>query len=494
MIDPGLAYSTFLGGAGIDEGGSIAVDPSGAAYVTGHADAGFPSTAGSYDPSHNSGGGDVFVSKLNPAGTALVYSTFIGGSAFEQGRAIALDSAGQAHVTGQTASADFPGTPGAFETAPFGGGDVFVAKLNASGTDLVYSTYLGGMGSDTGLGLAVDSSGAYVAGAANSSDFPTTSGAPDRDYGGASDAFIAKFDPAGASLAYSTFLGGSNFDYATGVAVRGGEAFTTGVTASEDFLTTMTAFDSTHNGQSDAFASKLNQAGSGFAYSTYLGGSGFDQGNSVAVDSGGSAYVVGNSGDDVTDYPTTAGAFDTDHNGSNDAFVTKLNATASALDYSSYSGRPRIRRRQLDRAARHERARHRNHGLQLPHDRRRVRHLAQRRSGCVRDAPRQCGRGSARLDLPGRWCHRHRARDSRGLGRRCLSDRRHPIEWLSDDGGRLRYRPKRVGGRFRGQVGLAACRDRGPAGRSDLLGRGRQRRRRADRRPGHGLPGAARRW
>ena len=350
VIDPSLAYSSYLGGSQDDTGLGIAVDSAGAAYVTGRTSStDFPTTAGAFDTSYN-GGGDAFVTKLNPAGSSLAYSTYLGGSSDDEGAGIAVDSAGSAYVTGFTESADFPTTAGAFDTSYNGGGDAFVTKLNPAGSSLTYSSYLGGSGFDSGgSGIAVDSSGAaYLTGNAGSIDFPTTAGAFDTSYnGGIEDAFVTKLNPAGSGLAYSSYLGGSDLDSGRGIAVdSAGAAYVTGETSSTDFPTTAGAFDTSFNGGGDllgddAFVTKLNPAGSGLAYSSYLGGSQDDPGVGIAVDSAGAAYVTGRT--TSTDFPTTAGAFDTSFNGTGpfgdgDAFVIKLNPAGSGLAYSSYLG------------------------------------------------------------------------------------------------------------------------------------------------------------
>jgi len=326
-----------VGGGAIDEGKGIAVDSSGNAYVTGIAgSADFPTTVGAWDTTLN-GGSDAFVTKLNPAGAALVYSTYLGGALQEAFRlSIAVDSAGNAYVTGDTYSADFPTTVGAFDETDNGGADAFVTKLNPTGSaPLVYSTYLGGASGEEGLGIDVDSAGnAYVTGVTGSADFPTTVGAFDTTYNGGGDAFVTKVNSAGSALVYSTFLGGSEgedgpFASVGGIAVDGGgNAYVTGSTESADFPTTVGAFDTTYNDRGDVFlidvfVTKLNPAGSApLIYSTYLGGLFGEHGNGIAVDSAGNAYVTGVTGS--SDFPTTVDAFDTTFNGGSDPFVAKL--------------------------------------------------------------------------------------------------------------------------------------------------------------------------
>ncbi len=320
----GLAYSTFLGGYAVGPGYGIAVDASGAAYVTGmsHHDSGFPTTPGAFDTTHN-GSIDAFVAKLNADGSGLAYSTFLGGVSADRSNSIAVDTSGAAYVTGRSHSSDFPTTPGAFDTTLNGNSDTFVAKLNADGSRLAYSTFLGGAHYDGGGGIAVDGAGsAYVTGYTYSSDFPTTPGAFDTTHNGNYDTFVVKFNADGSGLAYSTFLGGAHNDGGGGIAVdASGVAYVTGWTDSSNFPATPGATDTTYNGPHDAFVAKLNGAGTELAYGTFLGGGSNDQGYAIAVDEAGSAYVTGYTYS--SDFPTTAGAFDTSSDGG-DAFVSKL--------------------------------------------------------------------------------------------------------------------------------------------------------------------------
>ena len=344
VIDPGLDYSTFLGGEIIDLGEGIAVDKSGSAYVTGLTQsADYPTTPGAFDTTAN-GDKDVFVTKLNASGSELVYSTLLGGADFDSGLGIAVDGSGRAYVTGYTESDNYPTTPNAFDTTYNGSRDAFVTKLSASGSALVYSTFLGGTNFDSGEGIAVREGRAYVTGITDSSDYATTPGAFDTTFngtfGGTGDAFVTKLNAPGSALAYSTFLGGTNFDSGAGIAVDGeGRAYVTGSTSSPDYPTTRGAFDRTFTGAGNTFVTKLNASGSALVYSTYLGGSGGgDGGSGIAVDGEGRAYVTGLTGS--VDYPTTRGAFDStlDRNFNQDAFVTKLNASGSALVYSTFLG------------------------------------------------------------------------------------------------------------------------------------------------------------
>ncbi len=276
----------------------------------------------------------------------LNYSTFLGDVGDELGFAVAVDQAQNTYVTGLVADFTFPTTFGAWDTI-YNNFDAFVTKFTADGSGLVYSTYLGGSGLDQGLGIAVDGSGnAYVTGSTDGSvDFPTTTGAYDTSWNGAQNAFVTKLAANGASLLYSTYLGGSGIggtgpDYGNAIALdRDRNAYVTGIAYSTDFPTKPGSYDTTHNGGLfDGFVSKIDPTALGTAslvYSTYLGGSGSDQAFDIAVDRNSNAYVTGFT--NSTDFPTTPGAFQTTGN-SGDAFVTKLNAAGSGLEYSTYLG------------------------------------------------------------------------------------------------------------------------------------------------------------
>ncbi|HEV8132423.1 MAG TPA: SBBP repeat-containing protein [Acidobacteriota bacterium] len=329
----GLVYSTYLGGSNGDHGRGIAVDTTGNAYVTGFTFSGnFPITLGAFQTTQG-GSYDAFVTKLNPAGSGLVYSTFLGGSGGDQGLGIAVDTVGNAYVTGATFSANFPITPGAVQPTLSGHTDAFVTKLNPIGsTPLVYSTYLGGSSFDEGNGIAGDTAGnAYVTGSTASSNFPTTPGTFQTTLGSFEDAFVTKLDPIGSGLVYSTYLGGNGNDQGNRIVVdTAGNAYVTGATDSTNFPTTSGAFQTTFGG-GDAFVTRVNPLGTGLDYSTYLGGSDIDFGFGIALDAlpNPNVYVTGITRS--TDFLTTSGAFQTTFGGGIDAFVTKLNPTASAL-------------------------------------------------------------------------------------------------------------------------------------------------------------------
>ncbi|MGA2252089.1 SBBP repeat-containing protein [Terracidiphilus sp.] len=408
IIDPTLAYSTYLGGSGqggdgsfADNGYGITVDSSGDAYVVGDTwSENFPVTSGSYNP-NDPGLTDGFfqtssgiVAKLNATATALVYSTYIGGNGsssytgdFVNGgggdnvNAIYVDSSGDAYLVGSTWSQNFPTTSGAFQSTngafPYGF-NAWVAKLNPAGNTLLYSTLIGGSAQqesnndygDFGNAIAVNSSGdAYISGFTSSTNFPVTANAYQKTNNAASNvgynAWVAEVNATGTSLIYSTYLGGSgiasvpnapyqNFgagvpgDLSTGLALdSSGNVFVTGYTLSTDFPVTSGAFQTENkaavNGVCTGFVTELNPTGSALIYSTYLGGSGQKVGdapNGMAIDSQGNAYIAGATGS--ADFPVTKGSVQVQNNGAAgnvpNAFITKLNPSGSALVYSTFLG------------------------------------------------------------------------------------------------------------------------------------------------------------
>lgn len=328
VVGNALVYSTYLGGELGDNGHSVTVDWSGNAYVTGYTHSDDFPTVGPYQM--HQGGQDAFVIKLNAAGDSLVYSTYLGGTLDDDSHGIAVDGSGNAYVTGRTISMDFP-TVNPYQTDQ-DSADVFVTKLNAAGSSLVYSTYLGGGDDESGNSIAVDeSASAYVTGSTYSNDFPTRG--PYQTDRSNYDAFVTKLSPAGNDLVYSTYLGGSWWDYGYGIAVDGsGNAYVTGVTYSTDFPT-VGPFQTDQPGF-DAFVTKLNAAGDGLVYSTYLGGTGDEWGVGVAVNESGNAYVTG----DVSayDFPTVDPC--QPYMGNFDAFLTILGTAGNTLEYSTYLG------------------------------------------------------------------------------------------------------------------------------------------------------------
>lgn len=335
-----LIYSTYIGGSNNDSANGLAIDNDGNVYITGNTNStDFPTTPGAFDNTYNGGTPDIFVSKLNNTGSALIYSTYLDGGGENNSVGIAVDNSGNASIAGWTNSGSFPTTSGAFRTGYCGGyWDGFVSKLNADGSALVYSTYLGGWGWDRCYGMTADNEGnTYVTGYTQSANFPVTAGAYNTMYNNA-DTFITKFNSAGTALVYSTFIGGNDYDEGNGIVVDNDRnAYVTGITQSSNFPTTPYAFDTTPNGGIDVFVCKLNSAGSSLLYSTYLGGANSDEGLGIAIDPLDNAYVVGLTLAD--NFPTTIGAFDNTHNGLGyDGFVSKLSNDGTRLIYSTYLG------------------------------------------------------------------------------------------------------------------------------------------------------------
>ena len=395
IIDPAIVYSVYPGGGGDDLGYGIAVDSSGYAYITGETWSTDLILQGSPFQGNNAGLGDAFVTKLDITGVLanIVYSTYLGGSGVDSGRSIAIDSTGSVYIAGETASSDFPTMLPLQPVLGTGVPDGFVSKLNADGTDLIFSTYLGGDNEDSAEGITVDSNGvAYITGGTLSGNFhasvyqlsnaggsdafvtklasdgslmySTYLGGNGDDYGhdialsndgstcvtgetrstnfplvssiynvqGQIDAYVTKFNTNGTALAFSTYLGGSNRDYGYGIAVDSNDSiYITGETLSNDFPV-FSAFQANFGGGSrDAYVTKIDSGGS-LVYSTYLGGDGDDFGNSITVDSTGNTYITGETAS--TNFPVQSQLFA--NQDLNDAFVTKLNPGGTALVYSTY--------------------------------------------------------------------------------------------------------------------------------------------------------------
>jgi hypothetical protein len=355
-------YSFYFGGND-DHGNAVALDSAGNAYITGQTNGNFPTTAGAYQ---TSGGfpGDAFVTKIDPAGN-VVYSTYLGGGSIDEGFGIAVDRSGNAYVAGWAQSVNFPVTAGAFQPHMGSGAAVngFVTKLNAAGSALLYSTFIGGSHGDNAAAVAVDGQGnAYVTGNTESSDFPTTANAYDRscgtdgacnavytcDPGGcgfqyAEDIFVAKINPAlsgAASLLYSTFLGGMNRDLGQGIAVdANGRAYITGRTASIGDFPLVNPLQATIGGDFDAFVAEIDPAQAGAAsliFSTYLGGTGYDQGNAIALDADGNAYVTGYTGS-ATTFPVL-NPLQAAKSGGYDAFLSKIGNAAGVNAFTLTPG------------------------------------------------------------------------------------------------------------------------------------------------------------
>ncbi|MHA2367340.1 MAG: DUF7948 domain-containing protein, partial [Candidatus Hodarchaeales archaeon] len=352
IIDPFI--STFLGGAG-NEGGtgpwdcSLALDAAGNIWVTGHtwdAAPDFPTTPDALNLTHN-GDQDVYVAQLAPNGSTLLYSTLLGGTDYDTPYALAIDATGNIWLGGQIGSTDFPTTPNALNKTKNAGGDAFLVQLAADGSTLLYSTYLGGDLNDFLIAIAFDGAGnVWFTGATDdhaSNDFPTTADALNTTHNGPSsngDIYIAKLAADGSKLLYSTFLGGTGDEAAWAMALDTlGNVWVTGYTASGNFPTTGDALNETSNGGQDVFLALLAADGSALLYSTYLGGSGTDDGRSLAFDSAGNVWFTGRTYSGAPNFPTTPNALNTTYNGgTSDLYVAQLAADGSALLYSTFLG------------------------------------------------------------------------------------------------------------------------------------------------------------
>lgn len=383
VIDPVVSYATYLGGTSNDAIAKIKVDAAGNLYITGSTASANFATPGAEQT--NSGGnispfnqiqfGDAFVAKLNAAGTALVYATYLGGSGDDFATSIAIDPTGNAYVVGATQSSSFPVSAGAVQTTYKGftnnngfynPGDGFLVKLNAAGNQLLYATFLGGALNDLPTGVAVASNGnAVVVGGTGSTDFPTTANAFARQFRGsanfgpsvAGDGFLTVVNAAGTTLVYSTFLGGRSHDGASGVALDAQDnMYVCGITFSSDFPFTPGAFQTTfkgletntdyNNAAGDAFVSKFSSQGA-IVYSTYLGGTLREAAAGIAVGADGAAYVTGIT--TSTNFPVTANAPQKTYGGDRaygtvgnsyygDGFLAKVNPQGTALVYATYLG------------------------------------------------------------------------------------------------------------------------------------------------------------
>jgi RHS repeat-associated protein len=342
-LDPVLSYSSYLGGSGDDYAYAVGVDQAGNTVIAGSTSStNFPSATGSFA----GGASDGFVAKLNAAGNAIIYSTYLGGSAVDQVNGLALDPAGDAYLVGTTSSTNFPTTSGAYQTTWYGTKAAFVAELNVTGDTLLFSTFLGSQSSPgtfaDGRAIALDSVGRVVVTGAVGSDFSPTGGVLFQPGfgGGTSNAFVARL-AADGTMQKASFLGGDGAAIGTAIAVDSqANVYVAGSTAnwtSNPFPTTSGAYQTAYGGGAhDDFVTEVNANFRSLAYSTLLGGAGDDQANAIAVDSNGNAYVGGST---TGSFPTTTGAAQTTYGGgTSNAFVTKVAAGGSSLSYSSYVG------------------------------------------------------------------------------------------------------------------------------------------------------------
>jgi len=355
-VSPVLLSSTFLGGSAEDAIGAIALDQNRNVYLVGTTDSpDLPVTPSAFQKTISPGHAHVFVAKLNPSGTAILYLTYLGGNAEDRASGIAVDTGGNAYIVGTTLSTNFPVTPGAAQTK-FGGagifGDAFVTKLDPTGSLLVYSTYLGGNSDDLASAVAIGALGeAYVVGSTRSHNFPVTPGAfqfvyggnPSNFFGSGGDAFVAELDPSGSTFQYATYLGGNGEDSASAiVADSSGNAIVAGGTNSPNFPVTSGVVQSNFGGSGDisqtggdAFVAKLNPLGTGLVFSTFLGGSQSESASSVELDAQGNIYVQGFTSS--TNFPTFH-PLQASLAGNSDAFLAKLNPSGTTLLYSTYFG------------------------------------------------------------------------------------------------------------------------------------------------------------
>ena len=348
-----LIYSTYLGGSAFDSGEGIAVDRSGAAYLTGTTcSTDFPTTPSALQTTYagtngncETYGGDAFITKLEPGGSALAYSTYLGSSGSDVGYGIAINASGNAYVAGLAGAASFPTTPGAAQMKFGGGFDAFVSEVGADGSSLSYSTFLGGQYGDLAYTIALDSSGdAFAAGYTDSKNFPVTPGAFQSTLRAPTAGFVAKLNPKGTKLGYSTYLGGSGSGTApcatcvTSVALDPlGDAYVSGLTWETNFPVTGGAYQRTYaGGYHDAFVAEFNAAGSALRYASYLGGNGDDGAVSIAIDGAGNMYLRGNTYS--TNFPVTSNALQSANGGGSDAFLSEIATGGKTLLYSTYLG------------------------------------------------------------------------------------------------------------------------------------------------------------
>lgn len=330
---PTLEYSTFLGGNSVDEANGIDVNDNGEVYLIGRTLANdFPTTAGAWDNSLSNY--DPFVTKFSSDGTTLIFSTFVGGSNSDEGAGIAVDDNGNSYLTGRTSSSDFP-TLNAFDSSKASGTeDAFVTKLSPNGSALIYSTFLGGTNGEHAYDIAINQNGnVFVTGWTSSTDFPTQN-AYDSNLNGSSDIFITKLSVTGASLEYSTYLGGNDTDRCYDFVLDSNEnIILTGYTNSSDYPT-QNAFDSSYDGSSDVIVSKLSSDGSSLIFSTYLGGSALDKAFGIILDNSENIILTGYTGSN--NFPTL-NAYDSTINGAEDAFLTKISSNGNLI-YSTFLG------------------------------------------------------------------------------------------------------------------------------------------------------------
>jgi hypothetical protein len=339
IIDP-LIYSTFIGGNSFDQARGIDVDNAGNAYITGFTvSLNYATTPGVFQQTNTGGFQDVFITKLNSDGTNLIFSTLLGGSSVDVSNSIVVDNLGNSFVSGSTMSTNFDITSGSFQTSNRGGNDIFVTKLNSTGTALIYSCILGGDYEDEGYDIAIDNIGnAFITGYTESINYHVTSGAFQNSNDGTNDVFVTKLNSNGTSIVYSTLIGGSDYEGAYAIDLDGtGNAYITGYTESLDFDVTLGSYQTNHDGGGyDVFVTKLNSTGTALVYSTYFGGSDYDESYSIAIGEFDNAYITGYT--NSIDFNTTTGAYETIPDGMGEAFISKFNFSGTDLVFSTLLG------------------------------------------------------------------------------------------------------------------------------------------------------------
>jgi hypothetical protein len=335
VIDPILTYSTYLGASGGETAYGVVLDATGNVYMTGTtASANFPAASSAFQPTY-AGDGDIFVAEFNPAATGLLFATFLGGTGTDTPTEILLSSFGNLFLVGSTTSSNFPTTASVLQPNYAGNQDAFLTEMKPDGSALIYSTYIGGTGTDFGTAVALDAAGnAYVTGSTRSTDFPTKNPIQPGNIA-QFDAFVTEVSPAGA-LVYSTYLGGALNDYGTGIGVdSSGNVIVSGYTYSTDFPT-QDALQSALSGGSDLFVTKFMPGSNSLLFSTYLGGAGIDRASGMVLDASGNIFVTGDT--QSTNFPVTANAYQATLAGTDNVLLAKLDSTGSVLVFSTLFG------------------------------------------------------------------------------------------------------------------------------------------------------------
>ncbi|KAA3624267.1 MAG: hypothetical protein DWQ02_23285, partial [Bacteroidetes bacterium] len=338
IIDPLLA-STFMGDGGNDWGNAIAVDENGNVFITGYSwSDNFPTTEGSFDDSFN-GVKEAYVAKFDNDLSTLLVSTFLGGSSWDNGLSVIVESTGDVIISGATGSSNFPISGPAYDNTYNGGSnDVFVCKLDNDLSTLIVSTFIGGDDDDYGYDLALDGTGnVFVTGSTESTNYPANGGFDNTFNGGFEDVFVSKLNNGLSSLLASTYIGGSTDEGADAITTDdAGNVFISGFTYSADFPFAGMPYDSTHNGSGDIFIAKFNNNLSSLSSATFIGGSNFEESHAITLDSAQNVFISGYTGS--MEFPSTPGVYDETFNGNHDAIITKLDNDLSTIIASTFIG------------------------------------------------------------------------------------------------------------------------------------------------------------